>query len=186
MPKKKKFSGNKVMTPEFRVSFPSIFRPTSFEGQEPKYSLVMLFKKGVDLSELKNAAKKAARDKWKDKIPKGLNLPFRDGDDKADEWEGFEDCIFVRAVSQRKPGLVDRHVNDIIDESDFYAGCFARATVNAFAYDVAGNKGISFGLLNIQKLRDGESLIGTTKPEDDFEELEPLDSEDDSEDDFDW
>jgi hypothetical protein len=60
-------------------------------------------------------------------------------------------------------------MNDIIEEKDFYSGCFARATVRAFAYSNKGNNGVAFGLQNIQKLRDGDPLGGRTRPSDDFQ-----------------
>lgn len=160
-----------VLTPEFRVSYPYVFRTSKpmQEGGEPKYSVTMLFPKGADLSKLKKAAEQAAIDKWgKDKIPKGMRSPFRDQGEK--ESEGYEaGAFFITATSRQRPQLVDAQVNDILDETQFYAGCYARATVRAFAYDKAGNRGVSFGLQNIQKLRDGESLSGRMKAQDEFE-----------------
>lgn len=171
-----------VMTPEFRVSYPYVFKPQQpmkgSEGKDPKYSVVMLFKKGEDLSKLKAAAQAAAVEKWgadQAKWPKNLRVPFRDQGEK--ESEGYEEgAVFVTATSKAKPGLVDANLNHIIDESEFYAGCYARATVRAFAYDNAGNRGISFGLQNVQKLRDGESLSGRVKAEDEFQPIASADA----------
>lgn len=169
-----------VMTPEFRVSYPFVFRPNKPMDDKgtPKFSVTMLFPKGADLSKLKKAAEQAAIDKWgKDKIPKNLRTPFRDQGEK--ESEGYEaGAVFVTATSKQKPGLVDSQTNDIIDETQFYAGCYARATVRAFAYDTAGNKGVAFGLQNVQKLRDGESLSGRLKPQDEFEPVADADAAD--------
>lgn len=162
-----------VLTPEFRVSFAYVFRPSQpmagSTNKDPKYTVTMLFPKGADLSKLQAAAKQAAVDKWGEgKIPKGLRSPFRDQGEK--EYAGYEaGAVFITATSKQKPGLVDARMQDIIEEKDFYSGCHARATVRAFAYDNAGNKGVSFGLQNIQKLRDGEPLGGRTRPSDDFE-----------------
>lgn len=172
---------NKITTPKFRVSFPHVFEPKENLSKKLKYSIVMLFEKTIDLSALKNIMREAAKEKWGDKIPKDLRMPFRDGNTKA--YEGYKDMIFVSASSIQKPGLVDEMVNPIINREEFYAGCFARATVTAFAYDQMGNKGISFGLQNIQKVNDGEPLSGRDKPEDDFEAIEksPADATDNSE-----
>jgi hypothetical protein len=164
-----------VLTPKFRVSFPYVFRPqkpmANAASQDPKYSLTMLFPKGADLSVLKKAASDAVIEKWgaeKEKWPKNLRNPFRDQGEK--EFEGYEaGAIFVTATSKQRPGLVDAQVKDIIDEKDFYPGCYARASVRAFAYDQAGNRGVAFGLQNVQKLGDGEPLGGRTRPTDDFE-----------------
>lgn len=164
----------KVITPEFRVSFPNVFRtakPMAGATGDPKYTLTMLFAKDADLSKLKAAAKEAATEKWgadQAKWPKNLRQPFRDQGEK--EFEGWEaGGIFITATSKQKPGLVDAQVQDIIEESGFYAGCYAKASVRAFAYDTAGNRGVAFGLGNVQKTRDGEPLGGRSMPTDDFE-----------------
>lgn len=163
----------KCITPEFRVSFPNVFKARAFQDQEAKYSLVMLFPKKTDLTALKKAAAAAATEKWgaKEKWPKNLRLPFRDGNDKPDT-QGYEDCIFVSASNKHRPGLVDNKLQAIIDEEGFYAGCYARAEVIAFAYDTKGNKGVSFSLSNIQKLRDGEPFSGRKAAEDVFESVD--------------
>lgn len=158
----------KVLTSKFRVSFPAVFVPRSaMDGAEPKYSLVMLFPKTEDISKLKAIAKAAVVEKWGDKVPKDLRSPFRDGDEK--ELDGYAGCTFITASSKQKPGLVDGNREPIISADEFYAGCYARATVNAYAYDRNGNKGVAFGLQNIQKLGEGEPFSGRTKPEDDFD-----------------
>lgn len=170
----------KVLTPEFRVSFPHVFEKHSgFEGQEEKYSIVMLFPKSTDLKELKRAAFNAAVEKWgpKDKWPKNLRMPFRDGDEKQD-LAGYEGTIFASASSKQKPQVVSNKKVDgqfpRIEKSDetFYAGCYARATLIAFSYDKAGNKGVSFSLQNVQKIKDGEAFSGKKNADDEFEDIE--------------
>lgn len=174
MSQKMDIQKKKVVTSEFRVSFPAIFQPKAFENQEPKYSVVMLFDKKTDLKSLKSAAFNAAAEKWgkdKTKWPKNLRLPFRDGDERADT-PGYENTIFVTASSKTQPGLVDQGLRPILDPKDFYAGCYARAEVIAFAYDKAGNRGVSFSLQNLQKLRDGESFSGRKDASDVFDAVE--------------
>lgn len=163
---------NKLTTPEFRASFPTLFKAQSFNEGKEKFSVVMVFPKSTDLSPLKAAARAAAQARWPNGLPANLRSPFREGSEKGD-LEGFgPDTVFITSSTIRKPGVVDRQLNHIIDPDAFYAGCYARATVSAFAYDQAGNKGISFGLHNVQFLRDGEPLAGGTKAEDDFEAVE--------------
>lgn len=169
-------SGN-ILTPEFRVSYPNVFKlpkankmPDGTEI-EPRYGLVMLFPEGCDISELEEEAQRAAREKWGDKIPRNLRSPFRDqGDREADGY--VPGAIFITATSKTKPGVVN-HLNEYIeDESLFYAGCYAVATVRAFAYDTPMNKGVGFGLQNIQKTRDGEPFGGKRAlPEEEFKPI---------------
>jgi hypothetical protein len=168
-----------VMTPKFRVSYPYIFKPQKpmQAGGEEKYGLTMLFPKGADLSALKAEAQRACIEKWgadKTKWPANMRNPFRDQKEKLDKAGKIqaghvEGAIFITATSKQAPGIVDAANQTILMEKDFYAGCYARATVRAFAYDKAGNRGISFGLQNVQKLSEGDPLGGRAKAEDEFE-----------------
>lgn len=169
-----------INTPTFRVSYPNVFKAkkNDLNGKD-EFSVVALFKKGEDISGLKAAAQKAIVDKWgpdKAKWPTNLRSPFRDQAERAKEVDGKrilpagheEGAIFLNLKSSQRPGVVDQNVQDILDESQFYAGCYARASVNAYAYDQKGNRGVSFGLGNIQKVKDGEPLGNRAKPEQDF------------------
>lgn len=169
-----------ILTPKFRVSYPKVFKPevNKLSGKT-EYSVVALFDKDADLKVLKEAAKKAIEEKWgKDpaKHPKNLKSPFRDQAEKAKDVEGkrvlpaghTEGAIFMNLKTTKRPGVVDEHVQSIIDESMFYAGCYARASVSCYAYDQAGNRGVSFGLTNIQKVADGEPFSGRPTAEAEF------------------
>jgi len=183
-----------VMTPEFRVSYPSVFKPKlNDQNNKMEYQVEALFALGADMSKLKAAAKAAAEKKWgKDasKWPANMRLPFRDQSEKPakDKETGLPivkdgkpvlqlGCVagapWMRLKSERRPGLVDQNVQDIIDETDFYGGCYARATLSAYAYDQKGNRGVNFELINIQKTRDGEPFGRVrTKATDDFSAVE--------------
>lgn len=169
-----------INTPTFRVSYPNVFKAkkNDLNGKD-EFSVVALFKKGEDLTALKAAAAKAITDKWgpdKFKWPQNLRTPFRLQEERAKEVDGKrilpagheEGAVFLNLKSSQRPGVVDQNVQDILDESQFYAGCFARASVNAYAYDQKGNRGVSFGLGNIQKVKDGEPLGNRARPEADF------------------
>jgi len=168
----------KVVTPEFRVSFPAIFKPSEYNGKE-KFGVTMLFSNQTDLSKLKKMCVEVAKEKWGEKLPKPLKMPFRDGNEKdLDKYPSFEDTIFCAAQTLYQPGLVDEGLQPIIDESEFYAGCYARASVSAFAWEFQGKKGISLNLMNVQKLRNGDKLGGRVAAEDEFQAVEKLASVD--------
>lgn len=150
-----------IITPKFRVAFPNVFKAQSFQGKE-KFVITMLFPKDTDISALKALAKAAAVAKWGPdtaKWPRNIDLPFRDGDEKP-EWGGFPGNTYVRAASQYKPGLVDANNQEIISEGDFYGGCYAIAQVNCYAWEYMGKNGVSFGLMNVKKVADGEQFSG--------------------------
>jgi len=162
-----------VKTPEGRVSFPKVFEKSDYSG---KFELTLVFPKGTDLSMLKALATKAVREKWSNKIPAGLKSPFRKCGEKPETYgEQFDpDDIFIGfRSSTRQPGIVDASVQPIIEQSEFYPGCWARVSTNAYAYDKKGNKGVAFGLINIQKVRDDDPLAASAvRAEDDFDPLE--------------
>jgi hypothetical protein len=100
-----------------------------------------------------------------------IHLPFRDQGEL--KYPGYEaGAVFIRASNEKKPGVIDARKNPIVNEADFYSGCYVRAHIHAFYYDNNGNKGISFGLDNVQKIRDGEPLGGRMKAEDVFGAVE--------------
>lgn len=169
----------KCLTPEFRVSFPQVFKAKSFNEGEAKYSVTMLFDKKTDLTALKRIVAAAAKERFgaKEKWPKNLRLPFADGNEK--QYDGYKDTIVVRASSKLRPQIVDKNLDEIISEDDFYAGCYARAELVAFGYDTAGNKGVSFVLNHLQKLRDGQKFSGRKDAVEVFDKVE--DASDDPE-----
>ncbi len=174
-------ASNKIMTPVFRVSFPQVFTPKAVvvngvEQGKKKYSLVALFtmaKINANPEDKKlweamiAAAKAAAAEKWPKGNPPNMQNPFRNGEEK--EFQGYGAGVkFMTLTTTTRPGLVDQAMTKIIAPEDFYAGCYARATINPYAWNFMGKNGVSFGLQNIQKVADGEPFSGRTNAEDDF------------------
>lgn len=176
-----------LVTPEVRFSFVNIWKARLNDQGKAKYSLTLLFPlrstlSGPALAEYdafmalaKSECERVAAEKWgadKNKWPSGLRTPFRLQDDHVDKYEGYvKDAIFMNVSSDQKPQVVDENVVDIIDPAKVYSGCYGRASLRAFAYEAKGNKGVSFGLQNVQKLRDGESLAGRGAASADFQPL---------------
>jgi hypothetical protein len=75
------------------------------------------------------------------------------------------------------PQIVDGRVQPILDRSEVYSGVFARVSINFYAFNTNGNKGVACGLGNIQKVRDGEPLGGHSNAADDFTALESSDDD---------
>lgn len=182
----------KLYTPRFRVSFPNVFEAKAIGNSKPKFSVTMLFDKSEiakDPSEtakfkaIKEAITAAANEKWGE-VPDNLQHPIRKGEDKA-EYSGYgEGIVFVNCSSTSRPGVVDESVKPIMDQGDFYGGCYAQAVVNVYAWEYMGKKGVSVGLQNIQKLGDGETFGGKSKAEDDFAAIKPAEASASTDDDL--
>ena len=162
-----------------RWSYVNAWEPKSINGGAPKYSVSLIIPKSdTKTIEKIQAAIQAAYEEGQGKL-KGngksvpalsvLKTPLRDGDAERPDDEAYADSYFVNANSGTAPGIVDADRNPIIDRSEVYSGVYGRASINFYAFNSNGNKGIACGLNNLQKIRDGEPLGGKTRAEDDFD-----------------
>jgi len=157
-----------VLTNMGQIAFAAVIDPKENLNGEMKFSCVFLFEKGSDThNELKRAATAAAKAKWGDKIPADLRNPIRDGSEK--EYEGFAGMLYISPTAKKKPGIVDQRNKPVTSDDVIYSGCWVRVHVNAFAYDQKGNKGVSFGLENIQVLGDGDPFSGRKRADQVFQ-----------------
>ena len=181
----------KVITGKHTVfSYLNVNEPKApMGGGTPKYSVSLIIPKKDTVTIAKiRAAIKAAYDEGQSKL-KGnskfvpdladLKTPLRDGDKERKGDEAYANSYFLNANSTTKPGVVDADRNPILDTSELYSGIIGRASINFYAFNSNGNKGIACGLNNLQKLADGTPLGGHSRAEDDFAGLD-----DDDEDDF--
>lgn len=161
-----------VVTGKCRLNYAHVFAPRSGpNGGKEGYSVTLVFEPGTDITVLRNAAHAAAREKWGDKMPKQLRSPFRACADREGQ-DGFTTGgTFITARSENKPGLVDQAMQPVLSNDVLYSGCYVRASLRSFAYDFQGNKGVSFALLNLQKMSDGDRLDNRRSPDQDFEPL---------------
>ena len=161
-----------------RLSYFHGWEPVSVNGGAEKYSVsVLIPKNDKETINAVNAAIDAAIEegisKFGGKKPNkaAIKLPLRDGDTERDD-EAYKGPFFINANSNTPPQIVDRSVKPILDRGEVYSGCFARVSLNFFAFNSNGSKGVACGLGNIQKVRDGEPLGGKSKAEDDFSTIE--------------
>lgn len=166
---------------------------------KPKYSGTFIFTKEVLSTEegkakflaMQKAAIEAATAKFGAtyKLPNGqvipivqaikeniIKSPFR-ADALA---KGYpEGAIFINARTDARPGTVygrasaDGKTPETLPlekvREELYAGAIVRASVTAFGYDNSGNKGVSFALNNVQKLRDSTRIDGRVQAENEFD-----------------
>ena len=100
-----------------------------------------------------------------------LKMPLRDGDLERDD-EAYKGHYFINANSKTAPQIVDKAVKPILDREEVYSGCYGRVSLNFYAFNSNGNKGVACGLGNIQKIKDGESLGNRTTAAEDFTTLD--------------
>ena len=169
----------KVITgPNTTFSYLNCWDPKAIQGGTPKFSVSLIIPKSdVKTIEKIKAAIQAASEEGQSKL-KGngksvpalstLKTPLRDGDLERPDDEAYKNSYFINANSGTAPGIVDADRNPIIDRSEMYSGVKGRASINLYAYNVNGNRGIACGLNNLQKISDGTPLGGKSRAEDDF------------------
>lgn len=180
------------------LSYPNLFTPkmppNARPGQKSRYSCMLLLPLSVAESEEVKALKLVCFNLLKTKYgdnteallqaafanqPNCVKWPFRKDNLKRDGSQRYDPTkfsCFVSAWSESAPGLVDRYAGSdgkpvkILTPSQdkFYPGCTVNASLNPFLYDQAGNRGVAFGLNNLQFWSDGERLDNRVAAEDDF------------------
>ncbi|MGI6010456.1 MAG: DUF2815 family protein [Ruminococcus sp.] len=165
-----------------RWSYVNAWEPKSINGGAPKYSVSLIIPKSdTKTLEKIRAAIQAAYEEGQSKLKgngrsvpalSALKTPLRDGDAERPDDEAYANSYFVNANSGTAPGIVDADRNPILERSEVYSGVYGRASINFYAFNSNGNKGIACGLNNLQKIRDGEPLGGKSRAEDDFAEEE--------------
>lgn len=172
----------KVLTGEVRLSYANLTSPrASKQGGDPKYSVTLLIPKSdtatiADIKASMGAAyENGVSKKWNGAHPTQREI-LHDGDglrpDGLHYGEECKGCYVLTASTKNKPQVVG--IDNLACElspSDIYSGMYARVTINFFAYDTAGSKGVGCGLGNVLKTRDGEAFAGGASAASDFEGL---------------
>jgi hypothetical protein len=174
----------RYVTPVFRLSFPNLFEAHAMDEQsKPKFGLTAVWNPAkfteadkkrwkAIMAALDAESKRAFKKAWKD-LPANFKTGVRDGAEKAN-LEGFgEGTKFANITTKMRPGVIDAGKSKIGPEEgnadDIYPGCYCRATVTVYSYDNKG-KGVALGLMNVQKVADGERLDSRTDAAEDFED----------------
>lgn len=170
----------KIVTGKVRFSFVHVFEPQEQQGGgDPKYSVTLLIPKSdtTTMGKIKQAMKEA-RDNFvarngANSLPANPTNTLHDGDGQRPSGDDFgpecKGCYVITVSSKQKPVIVDAFRNEITDPKEVYSGCYGRASINFYGYNRNGKKGLSAGLLSIQKLSDGEPF-GTVGSADDFDD----------------
>ena len=167
-----------ILGPRTRWSYCNAWEPKSINGSKPKYSVSFIIPKDDEKTVARvRAAIKAAYEEGESKLKgngksvpamSAIKLPLRDGDAERPDDPAYANSYFINANSNNTPQIVDANRQEIIDHSEVYSGVYGRASVNFYAFNSNGNRGIACGLGNLQKIKDGEPLGSRSSAEDDF------------------
>jgi len=157
----------KLVTGKVRFSYAYLAKSRTNDRGEEKYSVTILLPKSdkATYDALKAAEKEAAQKKFPGKdagFYAALPSTIYDGNGRRKNGEAFgpeaKDCWVFTTASSDRPGCVDENLQPLLEP--IKSGDYGRVHVNAYGFDTAGNRGVGFGLQNVQLLERGESLSG--------------------------
>lgn len=203
---KNTFKGQRFTTPVGRASYPAIFKPKLKyqKTDEYEYSIELLYDKKTDHSEFKKKCDLALAEVYgndKKKWPANIVYPLADQEILIDKivqkgTGGSIDhlapgSLYARFKTNAKnrPLVVDEDMNEVIDETKVYGGCFVRVSGTLKVNEINGidpstRKPIKTiyvtpYLAGVQFVKDGESFGGKLSAADMFQ---PVALEEDEED----
>jgi hypothetical protein len=169
-------TATKVVLQDVRGSYVFVERPRKEkDGSDGKYSMqIILPKKHPQINAVRAAIKAAAVEKFGADVKMGmLKLPLRDGDEERDGDE-YHNAYFINANSTRKPQIVNRR-NEPAMPDDLEEYCYSGATfhvsINFYAFNYEGKKGVAAGLNNLMLRKKTQRLDGTANATSEFAEL---------------
>ena len=143
-----------------RWSYCNAWEAKAIQGGTPKFSVSLIIPKSdkKTIAKIEEAIKAAYREGEAKLKGNGrsvpalsvLKTPLRDGDVERPDDEAYADSYFVNANSSTAPGIVDADRQPILDHSEVYSGVYGRASINFYAFNSNGNKGIACGLNNTE------------------------------------
>lgn len=198
-------TNNRIILKNVRLSYANLFEPRPADKDDPdsqlKYSTALIIPKDHpqvdDIKSIVDAIGKSRfGENWAKIKRRGnplkdpdaeykaervrLEADSEDPDDAVKPDESVRGSYVLNSSSKRQPQVVDRKLQRIMDDSEIWSGCYANVSLGAFAYDKDTNKGVSFGLNNVQLVKEGERLGGAPNADEEFGAIE-----DDDEADFD-
>lgn len=166
----------KIMIKGARLSFPSLFQKSQFEGKEGKFEATLLFPKSdkKTYNQIIKAIEAAKTEANKKVVEK--NYFIKDGDEifEEKEYDGYEGMWAVKAGNSKRPTVIDRDKSPLTEDDDkIYAGCYVNAIVSPWVQDNQYGKRVNANLLGVQFVKDGEAFgDAVVASDDDFDDIE--------------
>lgn len=183
-----------------RLSFPSLYKMTGYEGSAPAYSSLIVVEDAAAQKRIKAAVTEVAVAEFgKDEAVRILKKMATKGQFKDEDYieqKGLPEgsTVFNAKNKKRQPGVVGRTADpktgkaivitedmatDANGDYEMYGGvvCNVALAIYPFRHKTGGN-GVAFGLTAVQRWDEGERFGGSVVSTDDlftFEEAEEVD-----------
>jgi len=168
-------SNYKFKLKNVRLSFPSIFKRSTFDSKEGKFEATFLISKEQQKDLIKEIEAKIALIQKDNKAKVSPDkICFKDGD--FVDYDGYEGHMSIKAGANRRPTVIDRDKTPLVeDDGKPYAGCYVNAVLELWYQDNSYGKRVNCNLLGIQFSKDGDSFgAGDTDVTDDFDDEDDM------------
>ena len=156
-------SSENFVTPESMFSYVQLWRAKPYEeGDDPKFTVALVFSKNQDLSIITNAYNKVLNADFEGVLPYGAKAGgLVDGAVRYPGDPFYADKLILQCSQseERPPQVVDANNNPIMDKSELYSGVIGHAFISFYGYQ-GGSKGIGTSIHGVMKMRDGEHMGG--------------------------
>lgn len=162
----------KIKLNNVRLSFPSIWRKSVYNGEETKFEATFLIDKktqGDKVKEIEAAIATMIKENLKSAKLGDDKKCLKDGD--GFEYAGYAGHMSIKASSTKRPLVIDRDKSSLTEEDGrIYAGCRVNATIELWAQNNTYGKRINANLLAVQFYKDDEPFADGQKASiDDFD-----------------
>jgi hypothetical protein len=162
----------KIKLNNVRLSFPSLFRKSVYNGEETKFEATFLLNKktqGDKIKEIEAAITASVKDNLKGAKLGADKICLKDGDDF--EYTGYAGNMSIKASTNKRPLVIDRDKTPLSEtDNRIYAGCRVNATIELWAQNNTYGKRINANLLAVQFYKDDEPFADGEKGSvDDFD-----------------
>ena len=146
------------------------------QNGEKDYSMhIILPKNHQQVEQIKKAITEVAKEHFGEKIKLSmLKIPLRDGDTEKENSPEYKNCYFFNAKAKKQPQIVNKY-NEFASEKDLDDYCYSGATfcvsVNFYAFDKNGNRGVSAALNAVMLRKQTERIDGSVNAQAEFGEF---------------
>ena len=166
-------SNYKIKLNNVRLSFPSIFNKSEFNGQVGKFEATFLMNKESQAKMITDVEAQIALIQKDNKAKVSPDkICLKDGE--FVDYDGYAGCMSIKAGSNRRPTVLGRDKAPVVEEDNIvYAGCYVNAVVELWFQDNSYGKRVNCNLLGIQFAKDGDTFgAGDTDVSDDFDTID--------------
>ena len=150
-----------------RLSFPSLFHPELFAGENPRYQAVFVFEpNSPEIERLQAEINRVAIEKWPNGAPQGLETFLHPNANKAATAGFDEGGWYFNGRSKTALMLVDQNAQTLTErDGKFYPGCYVNVMIDIYAFVKKGFKSrICCTLRGVQFAMDGDPFGASAEP----------------------